>query len=97
MGYVKHAGARWERIRKIVLSPTYLVCWLCRKPINKGLHHTHPMSKTVDMVIPISKGGDPYDIDNLRPAHRYCNTSRGNRTVTDVKEREWLDDEMYDV
>jgi 5-methylcytosine-specific restriction endonuclease McrA len=46
-------------------------CWLC------GL----PGADTADHVIPVSKGGAVYDLDNLGPAHGTCNYSRGNRPV----------------
>jgi 5-methylcytosine-specific restriction endonuclease McrA len=33
---------------------------------------------TFDHVIPVSKGGTN-DLQNIRPAHRSCNSARGNR------------------
>lgn len=38
----------------------------------------HPMRAEVDEVIPVSKGGSPYDRDNCRLSHRICNQRRGN-------------------
>lgn len=40
------------------------------------------MSFVVDEVIPVSKGGDPLDFDNTRPAHWICNARRGDGTRT---------------
>lgn len=40
----------------------------------------HPMSPTVDEVIPVSLGGDPFDRSNCRLAHRLHNIQRGNGT-----------------
>jgi len=45
------------------------LCWLC------GL----PGATSADHVIPRSKGGAVYDLDNLGPTHKRCNESRGNR------------------
>lgn len=42
-------------------------CWLCG----------HLGADTLDHVVPVSKGGTN-DPDNLRPAHRACNSARGN-------------------
>jgi 5-methylcytosine-specific restriction protein A len=42
------------------------VCWICG-----GLG-----ADTADHVVPVSRGGGN-DPDNLRPAHRFCNTGRG--------------------
>jgi 5-methylcytosine-specific restriction endonuclease McrA len=77
MARVRHAGRPWRRTRARVLACSD-VCGLCG----------HPGSTTVDLIIPLSKGGDPLDPANLRPAHgvdgcpwcfRKCNSSRGNR------------------
>jgi 5-methylcytosine-specific restriction endonuclease McrA len=58
-------------------------CWLCGYPINLALPATHPMSSTVDEVIPRSRAVDPYRAaltrSNCRHAHRTCNSARGNR------------------
>jgi 5-methylcytosine-specific restriction endonuclease McrA len=58
-------------------------CWLCGYPINLNLNaQTHPLGSTVDEIIPRSHGGSTTDQANLGHAHRVCNTSRGNRPVT---------------
>ena len=46
----------------------------------------HPLSKSVDEIVPVSKGGDPFDRDNCRLAHRQCNIRRGNRDVVEVRQ-----------
>lgn len=38
------------------------------------------MSYELDEILPVSKGGSPYDPDNVAPAHRVCNQRKGNRT-----------------
>lgn len=53
-------------------------CWLCGKPVDKGLPPNLHDSPEVDEVVPVSKGGDPYDRRNCRLAHRICNILRGN-------------------
>ena len=50
-------------------------CWLCLKTIDFDLVPDHPMSKSLDHVIPRSAGGTWADW-NLRLAHRKCNTMR---------------------
>jgi 5-methylcytosine-specific restriction endonuclease McrA len=55
------------------------VCWLCGQPIDLRLPYLHPLAWTLDHVIPLSLGGHPLDMYNLREAHRRCNSSRGNR------------------
>lgn len=57
------------------------VCWICGEFIDLALHALNPnhrLSFTVDHVIPLSRGGLP-TLENSRPAHRKCNSSKGNR------------------
>ena len=34
-----------------------------------------------DELVPVSRGGSPYDRENVAPAHRICNNWRGDRPV----------------
>ena len=72
-------GSRRTRLRKRVLA-AYDTCWLCGRAVDKTLPPGHPWSGEVDEVIPVSRGGDPLDWDNVRLAHRICNERRGNKT-----------------
>jgi 5-methylcytosine-specific restriction endonuclease McrA len=56
-------------------------CWICGHSIDPDLDSRHPMSFTLDHLIPLSKGGDLLDPANARSAHRRCNSARGNRTT----------------
>lgn len=42
------------------------------------------MSYELDEIIPVSRGGDPYDIDNVAPAHRICNQRKSNKLPSDA-------------
>lgn len=42
-----------------------------------------PMSPELDEIIPVARGGSPYDIDNLQLAHRICNQKKGARMAGD--------------
>lgn len=78
-----------EQARKRVLAMGAPVCPLCGRPIDysldwwidpkDGKRKRHPMSAEVDEIIPVSKGGSPTSLDNLRAVHRICNQRRGNR------------------
>lgn len=54
------------------------VCHLCRKRIPKGKRSPHPLSATVDHVIPLSKGG-LHVYENCRAAHFGCNSAKSDR------------------
>ena len=66
----------YETNRKIVLA-TQTICAICGKPVDKTLKSPHPMSPTVDHIIPVTRGGHPSDLDNLQLAHRACNLAKG--------------------
>lgn len=71
-------GARRTALRKRVAS-LGLPCALCGKAIDYSLPSGHPMSYELDEIVPVSKGGSPYDPNNVQPAHRICNQRKGNR------------------
>lgn len=53
-------------------------CGICRKRVNPKLVWPHPMSPSLDHVVPLTKGG-AHDPANVVLAHLVCNTSKGNR------------------
>jgi 5-methylcytosine-specific restriction endonuclease McrA len=71
-------GRPWRRFQALVHSTYPPVCWLCGKAIAHGRYHPrHPLAPSVDHVVPLSRGGEPLDLDNARPAHYGCNASKG--------------------
>lgn len=56
------------------------ICGICGKPVNMDLEWPHPESKSIDHIVPISKGGSVSDISNLQLAHLRCNRIKSNRT-----------------
>jgi 5-methylcytosine-specific restriction endonuclease McrA len=65
-----------------------LPCWICGHPINPRLDTRHRLSFTLDHVLPVSKRPDLLlDRANARPAHRACNSSKGNRTAARPQQR----------
>lgn len=53
-------------------------CGVCRRPVDKALRWPHPMSASLDHIVPISQHGD-HTRANCRLAHLRCNLSRGDR------------------
>ena len=53
-------------------------CWLCGFEVDQTLPRGHPRSRSVDHIVPLSKGGNPYERSNARLACLGCNSSRGN-------------------
>src|SRR5690625_4809043 len=70
--------ANYERNRKRILA-TQNTCGICGHPVDFSLKSPHPMSATIDHIIPIAKGGHPSDIDNLQLAHWTCNRQKSDK------------------
>lgn len=77
----------FETNKKIILA-TQEVCAICGQPVDKSLRSPHPMSASVDHIIPIAKGGHPAALDNLQLAHRFCNRQKGTKLTADVPKQE---------
>lgn len=57
---------------------TAQVCAICGQPLDHRYKYPHPLSTTVDHIIPVSKGGHPSDINNLQAAHFKCNRAKSD-------------------
>jgi len=62
------------------------ICQLCFEPVDPKLNHqSDPMGATLDHIVPVSLSATPdHSPENLRLAHRSCNSARGNRVNVDV-------------
>ncbi|KAA8831455.1 endonuclease [Bifidobacterium tissieri] len=63
------------------VKAAYDTCHLCGRPVDKTLPAGLPGSPEVDEIIPVSRGGSPYDFNNCYLAHRWCNRIRSNHSV----------------
>jgi 5-methylcytosine-specific restriction endonuclease McrA len=54
------------------------VCGVCRRTVDRTLVWPHPLSPTLDHIVPLSEHGE-HSRANSRLAHARCNTSRGAR------------------
>lgn len=85
-GRPHHTGRPWLRLRMQILERDQWTCQLpqCHYPTRdiprSGLRRMHPMSASVDLIVPKSHGGSDTDPANLRAAHLSCNSRRGNGT-----------------
>jgi 5-methylcytosine-specific restriction endonuclease McrA len=60
-------------------------CGLCRHPVDPGLAWPHPMSASVDHVVPLSRGGE-HSLDNVQCAHLRCNCIKGDQEIEIIGE-----------
>lgn len=70
--------ANYERNRKRIMS-TENSCGICGHLVDFSLKTPHPMSATVDHIIPVAKNGHPSDISNLQLSHWTCNRQKSDK------------------
>lgn len=75
--------AVYDANKKIILA-TQSVCAICGQPVDKSLRYPHPMSPTVDHIIPVARGGSD-SIENLQLAHRKCNRMKSDKMPEEPK------------
>jgi 5-methylcytosine-specific restriction endonuclease McrA len=61
-------------------------CHICGKPIDYTLPHLDPMAFVIDHVIPLAQGGRDA-IDNIKAAHRECNSKKRARLIAPIVRR----------
>lgn len=70
-------GVEYEPVNKwAVFERDGWRCGICRCKVNKKLRHPHPMSASLDHVIPMSLGGG-HTYLNTQLAHLQCNVDKG--------------------
>lgn len=52
------------------------VCQLCKKKVNRKLKHPHPLSASLDHIVPLSRGGS-HTMNNVHLTHLICNLRAG--------------------
>lgn len=71
-------GRRYQPIRpQDVFERDRWICQLCRKPVQRDKKAPHPMSPTLDHIIPMSVEGGDHVPENVHTAHFICNSTRG--------------------
>ena len=89
MGNPRYSDGNARRKLRNRLKAEGRGCWICRafgRPdhIDYDLPARHPRSFEVDELLPVSKGGSPFDYYNVDATHRSCNEWRGNKSVDEV-------------
>jgi 5-methylcytosine-specific restriction endonuclease McrA len=58
------------------------VCQLCRRNVDSTLAYPHPLSASLDHIMPKSRGGDHIRA-NVQLAHLACNLEKRDRVLGD--------------
>ena len=61
--------------RKAIYSRDSFICHLCNEPVDEQAHWNDNFAPSLDHLIPRSKGGSD-EVENLKTAHRLCNSIR---------------------
>lgn len=61
-----------------ILNRDCWVCQICGRKINKKLKWPDPYSKSIDHIVPLSKGGADAPV-NLQATHLRCNMGKNNK------------------
>jgi 5-methylcytosine-specific restriction endonuclease McrA len=84
-GDPRSTGA-WRALREQVFAEE-THCWLCGVWVNQALPRWHPLSRTVDHIHAIARGGEGVPPRHMvRLACRRCNGKRGHRD--DVRKKQ---------
>lgn len=74
--------SRFDRL-KIYERDNY-ICWLCDEPVDRDADpQKDDWAPSLDHVVPRSRGGS-HDPENLRTAHRWCNSVRSDNDYHDL-------------
>lgn len=79
--------AQFDKNKKKIYA-TQTICGICGQPVDMHLKWPDPMSKTVDHIIPVAKGGHPSAIENLQLAHFKCNRLKSDKLFREDKASE---------
>lgn len=71
---------RRNELRARVIA-AYDTCAICGLPVDKSLKTSNPWSPEVDEIIPVSRGGSPYDFKNCALTHRRCNQLKSDKSL----------------
>ena len=74
------------------------ICPGCGQPIDFSIAYPDPMSATADHIVPISKGGHPYAMENLQLMHFMCNRKKSDKlTIQKNRKKEQVEIKNNDL
>lgn len=84
----------WALARKRALATLDPVCAICHKYIDVSLPRKDPVTQVwndlsveIDHIVPRSRGGALYALENLQLSHSRCNRKKGARMEGDYAEQ----------
>ena len=81
-----HRAVYEKNKRRLLKTTTH--CEICGGEINRNIKWPDPLSPVCDHRIPISKGGHPSSLDNMRIVHNFCNRAKGDKLFAETKPKD---------
>ena len=85
-------NTEWQAARRRAIASKEPYCAICHKYIDVQLPMTdpatgqrNPLAVEVDHIVPRSRGGQLYELDNLQLSHSICNRKKGARMDEDYE------------
>lgn len=80
LGYRKHQALKRGTMHEqyatnYIFERDGWMCGICGRKINKKLKYPNPLSKSIDHIVPLSKGGNDSPA-NVQAAHLRCNVGK---------------------
>ena len=78
-------GTEWAAARKRAIASLDAVCAICHTPIDLDAPKNTPLAVEVDHIVPRSRNGALYALENLQLTHHRCNRKKGARMAEDYE------------
>lgn len=79
----------WANARKRAIATLDAICAICHTPIDLEAKKNTPLAVEVDHIVPRSRGGALYALDNLQLTHHRCNRKKGAKMAEDYAGAEY--------
>ena len=76
-------GTEWAAARRRAIASLDPICAICHKLIDLQAPKNTPLAVEVDHIIPRSRGGALYALENLQLTHHRCNRKKGAKMAED--------------
>lgn len=73
----------WANARRRAIASKDPVCAICHISIDLQAPAFSPNAVEVDHIVPRSRGGAIYELDNLQLTHSRCNRKKGAKMASD--------------
>lgn len=77
--------SQWKLARKRAIASKDPICAICHTEIDLEAPAFSPNAVEVDHIVPRSRGGALYDIENLQLTHSKCNRQKGSKMDSDYE------------